>query len=746
MLGLVAIVTPAGAMDIPVPDPMFVQIREIWDPADAGFGVKSPDSPPALNAQGMVLHKAGDLRGAIRAYEAAVAGIHRITTQEALEVSIGYQTSLPEVEANLGLAYWQLGDKAKAVEAFRSALDARAASEESPYSVMSSGSAHYLLSVGRSRAIELDAIMTLDREAGAAGGFLGLEALLERKGAVLERQALALASYRGGAEESRGVVDSLFPFSGAATFNEQQRVERRELLAQYEAFASERAALALETPGSVGEQEARRLRNDWLDKSMQDIEKKMQLQRKIPELPTPSVWSSVRLTLGGGVAQAQKDWKEQHAEKYRSQRKSAREARASLVANVQRSVPKGAALIEMVKYHPFDPRPDLSEEQRWGAARYGAYVLTAAREPEYVDFGDARALEDLIRDFRHALAKTKDNEGQTLGRRLDDALIRPVRAVIGDVRTLYVAPEGALNLVPFAALVDEQGRYLIERYTFSYLSSGRDLLIDRRDRRPNGPPVVIADPAFMADSGTSGTNPSVNRALDVGSINFPPLPGTAAEAKALNHLLPGATVLTGADATESALKAVSRPRIVHIATHGFFLENSSATGKDSSESKRALKLKSTSAPKFAGRPPAPTEDPMLRSGLVFAGVGSLRSGEDDGVLTALEAAALDLRGTRLVVLSACETGLGDVMSGEGVFGLRRAFSIAGAETLVMSLWQVADEATMELMKGYYARLADGVSRAEALRQTQLTLLKDTKTTAPFYWAAFISSGEAGALN
>jgi CHAT domain-containing protein len=176
-------------------------------------------------------------------------------------------------------------------------------------------------------------------------------------------------------------------------------------------------------------------------------------------------------------------------------------------------------------------------------------------------------------------------------------------------------------------------------------------------------------------------------------------------------------VLTGKDATETAAKRIGGPRILHIATHGFFLEDTAAE----------------------------SEDPMLRSGLVFAGVNALGSGEDDGVLTALEAAGLDLRGTRLVVLSACETGLGEVKNGEGVFGLRRAFVVAGAETLLMSLWQVADEATKDLMVAYYTRLARGEPRAEALRQAQLGMLKDPSTARPFFWAAFISSGEAGAL-
>jgi CHAT domain-containing protein len=127
--------------------------------------------------------------------------------------------------------------------------------------------------------------------------------------------------------------------------------------------------------------------------------------------------------------------------------------------------------------------------------------------------------------------------------------------------------------------------------------------------------------------------------------------------------------------------------------------------------------------------------------LILAGVNQRRSGaNEDGVLTAAEAAALDLWGTELVVLSACETGLGDVKNGDGVYGLRRALVLAGSESQVMSLWQVSDAATRDLMKGYYTRLQRGEGRTEALRQVQLGMIRDDKRKHPFYWASFIQSG------
>jgi CHAT domain-containing protein len=307
--------------------------------------------------------------------------------------------------------------------------------------------------------------------------------------------------------------------------------------------------------------------------------------------------------------------------------------------------------------------------------------------------------------------------------------MQPVRAHLGTATELYLSPDGMLNLVPFAALVDERDRYLVETFTFNYLSSGRDLartpsVVDT----PLGAPVVIADPAFDGGGAALPSTPepdaSVSSRAAVGR-RFEPLPGTAAEAQAIRRSFSDTVVYTGARATETLMKAVSVPRILHIATHGFFLADQDLSAADD--------------------PAANVEDPMLRSGLVFASVNSRQSGLDDGILTALEAASLDLSGTKLVVLSACETGVGDVRTGEGVFGLRRAFTAAGAETLVMSLWQVDDEATAQLMAEFYRRLARGEGRGDALRQAALTLLNDPARRHPFYWAAFIASGETSRL-
>jgi CHAT domain-containing protein len=215
------------------------------------------------------------------------------------------------------------------------------------------------------------------------------------------------------------------------------------------------------------------------------------------------------------------------------------------------------------------------------------------------------------------------------------------------------------------------------------------------------------------------------------------LKGTAGEARALKAILPQATVFTGGQATEAALKQLHSPGILHVATHGFFLRDQEIRLVGA----RDLVLDTAQS---VGLSNQPIENPLLRSGLALAGVnrrlGRADQG-DDGVLTALEAAGLDLFGTKLVVLSACDTGVGEVKNGEGVFGLRRALSLAGSDTQVMSLWPVSDLGARDLMIEYYKALERGDGRGDGLRRVQLEMIKRKGRRHPFYWASFIQSGE-----
>ena len=321
--------------------------------------------------------------------------------------------------------------------------------------------------------------------------------------------------------------------------------------------------------------------------------------------------------------------------------------------------------------------------------------------------------------------------------------LRPVRLLLGDARLILLSPDGELNLLPFGVLVDEESHYLVERLTFITLTTGRDLLRLTAKNASRQGPLIVANPDFDSPSSSvvvslasAGLGVGAHRLEDWSDPRFASLEGTAGEATALKRLLPEATVLTGAAATETALKQIQGPRILHIATHGFFVANHEEDvlkGLGFVELHSADSLKHPVPPRW--------ENPLLRSGLALAGANQQGGEDEDGMLTALEAAGLDLWGTKLVVLSACETGMGDIQNGEGVYGLRRAIGMAGAESQVMSLWKVGDSATQDLMVAYYANLILGEGRAEGLRHVQLQMLHSTRWNHPFYWASFIQSGD-----
>lgn len=401
---------------------------------------------------------------------------------------------------------------------------------------------------------------------------------------------------------------------------------------------------------------------------------------------------------------------------------------------VQSEIPQGAVLVEFTLYRDrgatAGPPP---------APHYAAYLLPDRGEAQWVDLGDAAAIDRAVAVWRRALADPNRHDVRSRARALDAIVMQPVRALIGDARHLLISPDGQLNLIPFAALADEQNRYLLERYTISYLTSGRDLLRLQIPRERRGAPVIVAAPEFGEPALAAATSTTSSRArVDDSKIFFGPLPGAAAELRAIKALLPAATVLTGGQATEAALRRVSGPRILHIATHGFFLDGTA-------ESAPMPRPATGVAGPRPGKWVAWTDNPLLRSGLALAGANQGRSGADDGVLTALEAAGLDLWGTQLVVLSACDTGVGEVHNGDGVYGLRRALVLAGSETQMMSLWPVSDRSTLDLMIAYYTRLTQSAGRADALRQAQLRLLRDSARSHPYYWAGFIQSGEWGSL-
>jgi tetratricopeptide (TPR) repeat protein/CHAT domain-containing protein len=435
---------------------------------------------------------------------------------------------------------------------------------------------------------------------------------------------------------------------------------------------------------------------------------------------------------------------------------------------VLQALPKGSALVEFVRFRVFDFQALAVEGQSSDQpARYLAFVVPSG-QPDHVqmiDLGEAEAIDRLIALFRAAVTQPPENrpdrsmvrrrlEAVSLpedpGQLLQAAVFDPLRPALNGHARLLLSADGNLTRLPFAVLPDTNGKLLMDNYQISYVNTGRDVLrFGAVSSEQPSAALVCCDPDFdLAHTGATepqaGKNlANLSRDLPRDRFHFGRLDGTRAEGERIATLL-GVQPWADSTALEGRLKKECRsPRILHLATHGFFLEDQP---RDPNAPGRELSLVSGAMGRLSG--PLP-ENPLLRSGLALAGAntflkgGTLPDEAEDGLLTAEDVSGLDLLSTELVVLSACETGLGEVKTGEGVFGLQRAFTLAGARTLVMSLWSVPDEQTRELMEDFYQRLLRGEGKADALRNAQLALRQ--KYPDPYYWGAFICQGNPAPL-
>jgi CHAT domain-containing protein/tetratricopeptide (TPR) repeat protein len=392
------------------------------------------------------------------------------------------------------------------------------------------------------------------------------------------------------------------------------------------------------------------------------------------------------------------------------------------VAKIQAALPPDAALIELVRYHRFDPVQVKPEDEE-----YGAYLVTHRGPARWVALGAASSIDARIDAVLATLdGKARTDVAKAALRRLDAAVLAPIRARLDGVSHLLFAPDGKLNLVPFEALVDPRGGYALERYLVSYVATGRDLLrIAGPGSRvkPRSAGLLFAAPDYGPPSA-----PSI--------ASFRPLAEALGEAVDLKQYF-RTPPLTGDKATKAALKAVAGPAMLHIATHGFYARDRgprpmAAPGNPS----RELFLDGASSLLPPPRPGDPAEG-LNRAGLAMAGANQGTA----GIVTARELAGFDWWGTELVVLSACETGVGAVSSGDGVHGMRRALVLAGAASQVVSLWNIDDASTRALMRDYYAELARGTGRAEALRRAKLRMIHHPRFAHPHHWAPFIPAGD-----
>jgi CHAT domain-containing protein/Tfp pilus assembly protein PilF len=633
---------------------------------EKSFGSDHPRAAMGRNNLAELYRTAGKLSQADPLFRRALAALEKVLGPRHPDVAL--------VLHNLAVLEALQGKKAESLSHFRKALASQDFMADTVFSLSSERQKfQYLATIRASYDVFLSLVLGELRDAkGAVREAMDVQ--IRRKGAVLD----SLSHDR----------DALFASAGP---------EARARYEKYRKICSQIATLA--TGGSDESREA-----------LEALElKKEQLERDLADFSAA----------------------------YRSRLSK----RAADTRSVAAGLPRGTLLVDYACIRVTSSSPRERESRK-----FIAFILPSSQadsEPVLVDLGDAEVIEDAVREFREEAARvpkllrsglfderSAGEEMSHISRRLYNLVILPLRRELEkDAVTLFLSPDGELNLIPFGVLEDEGGRYLIEDYAINYVSAARDVLRFGEKRGNSGERIVIANPDYDLPWSGSERRTEGYGVRGTFARHWSALPGTAKEAAIISQIFPGTVCRLGAEAREEYVKSLKPPEFLHLATHGFFLPD-----EWQERGSRAL---------LAG-------NPLLSSGLVFAGANNLGKGElpegtDDGILTALEISGISLRGTNLVVLSACETGVGKTRTGEGVFGLRRAFQLTGAETVVMSLWSVPDKETCELMGEFYERLKRGEGKSEALRNACLAAKGARQASKgashPFFWGAFISAGE-----
>ncbi|HYR21740.1 MAG TPA: CHAT domain-containing tetratricopeptide repeat protein [Chthoniobacterales bacterium] len=394
----------------------------------------------------------------------------------------------------------------------------------------------------------------------------------------------------------------------------------------------------------------------------------------------------------------------------------ARRALNVTVAQVQAALTKNNVLIELFRYNHYVGK-NKSEP------RYGAIAIASKGEPKWIALGNADKIDNLVQLYqKSARGQTDEATLSNVLRSLHDQVWAPIEKVLpAGTSTAIISPDAELSFVSFATLLTSDDRFVGEKYSIRYVASGRDLLREFKTAN-NSQTNVYANPDFGSKPASPDWNRGTTLALrsiemrDLQSISLPPLPGTKLEAEALQKRFgSSAKVFLGPNATKAELRQVNSPRILHLATHGFFLPEIDL-GKSVDPLQRGQEI-----------PKGKLVNPMHRSGLALAGAqttlqawgrGEVPPIENNGVVTAEEVGGLKLDRTWLVVLSACETGSGEARAGEGVMGLRRGFIQAGAQNLLMTLWPISDQTTVQIMLDFYDAALKNGNAPQALADVQ----------------------------
>jgi CHAT domain-containing protein len=422
------------------------------------------------------------------------------------------------------------------------------------------------------------------------------------------------------------------------------------------------------------------------------------------------------------------------------------------VADITKVLPANSVLVEFQKYGKFPKQNRLyfSDQEKY---YYVAITLDSTGAVQRFDLGPAEIIDKAIAKASYASSEglSDVNERWTDVSKL---IIAPLRETFSMTGEIFISPDSELNRVPFAALPSPfSSGFLVDRVRLRLLTSGRDLLtLSKKLEFQSKSSVVIANPSFdVADATIEKLQISSNQTRSASidpirkGISWAPLPATEKEGSAIASLI-RAKFVHSAQATPIFVQTSLGPKILHIASHGYFFgdqqDNESIRDSNSFSNGSGLGESSNGGQGLSRN----QKNPLLKSGIVLAGANQPTTNpDDDGYLTALEVSRLQLNGTELFVVSACASGQGDVQTGEGVYGLSRAIAVAGARSSLLSLWKVDDAATAEFMIRFYKRLKAGEGRSDALAAVQKEFRAgsagDGKWKEPYYWAAWQLVGD-----
>lgn len=679
-----------------------------------------PDSPwvaASLNNLGMLLHSTGDLAAAKHAYEEAMAIREKTLGPEHPRVAAGL--------SNLGNVLQDLGDytAARRLQERALAIREKAFGPEHPEVAQSLANLAEVLALSGERAAALERALR-------AEAIRRKHVRLTARG-LSEREALAYAS---AADSGLHLALTLAAESGSGSTSARDAWD--SLIRSRALVFDEMAARARAIPSTTEPETARLARN-----LASARERLARLVVRGPGGPGEPYTAAVERA-AREEERAERDLAENSAafrQELGSNRLGLREVAAAL--------PSGAALVAFARYYSYD----LSAKPSAGSRNtripsYLAFVLPGKdADSAVVALGPAAEIDAAVAAWRRQIRQEALAPGfeastgacRKAGAKLRRRIWDPLVPYVHGARRVFVVPDGALHLVNFSALPSGASSYLLETGPLiHYLSAERDL-VPAAPRAVGQGLLAMADPDFDATRMPPMTRSNTPAAVDdpgcatLSSRRFERLRSSASELERVVAIWKrgsdqSVTRLMGALASEAALKEnAAGKRVLHLATHGFFLEPP------------------------CGSRAGPMENPLLRAGLALAGANSrasARPGEEDGILTAEEVAAIHLEGVEWAVLSACETGLGEAKAGEGVLGLQRAFRLAGAATVIMSLWAVEEESAREWMTALYqARLWQRLDTAQAVRHASLATLRARraahKSTHPFYWAGFVATGD-----